>query len=168
MNNKKLIKMVAAALMAALTCVATFAIHIPSPAGYIHPGDSFVLLSGMILGPIYGPLAAGIGSMLADLLAGYPQYALATFVIKALTAMVAALIFRKGKIGMAILAGVCGGIVVTLGYFVYDSFLVGLAVAIEQAPLNGVQNLLGVVISTLLLPLLIRIPQIKEIMNNKQ
>lgn len=168
MNTRKLIKMVTAALMAALTCVATFAIHIPSPAGYIHPGDSFVLLSGMILGPIYGPLAAGIGSMLADLLAGFPQYALATFVIKALTAVVAALIFRKGKIGTVILAGICGSIVVTLGYFIYDNFLVGFAVAVEQAPLNGVQNLLGIVIATLLLPLLSRIPQIQEIMDHKQ
>lgn len=164
MNNKKLIKLVTAALMAALTCVATYAIHIPSPAGYIHPGDGFVLLSGIILGPIYGPLAAGIGSLLADLIAAYPQYALATLIIKALTAALAAFIYRKGKLSSVILAGVLGSFIVTPGYFIYDSFLYGLAAALEQSPLNGIQNLLGIAVAALLFPLIIRIPQIIDIM----
>lgn len=164
MYNKRLIKLVTAALMAALTCAATYAIHIPSPAGYIHPGDGFVLLSGIILGPIYGSLAGGIGSLLADLIAGYPQYALATLLIKALTAALAAFIYRKERIVSVILAGVLGSLIVTPGYFIYDSFLYGAAVALEQAPLNAIQNLLGIAVSTLLFPLVIRIPQIRDIM----
>ena len=37
-----------ASLMAALTCVGTMIIKIPTPTnGYIHPGDGFVLLSGL-------------------------------------------------------------------------------------------------------------------------
>ena len=66
-------KIVIAALLAAFTCIATMSIRIPTPGtgGYIHPGDAIVLLSGIILGPGYGFLAAGIGSALADLLGGY-------------------------------------------------------------------------------------------------
>ena len=60
-----------AALMAAMACVATMVIKIPIPAtgGYINLGDCIVLLSGIILGPVYGGIAAGLGSALADLLA---------------------------------------------------------------------------------------------------
>ena len=48
--------MVFAALFAALACVATMSLHIPTPGtgGYIHPGDAIVVLSGILLGPVYG------------------------------------------------------------------------------------------------------------------
>ena len=44
-------------------------IRIPTPGtgGYIHPGDAIVILSGVILGPAYGFLAAGIGSCMSVL-----------------------------------------------------------------------------------------------------
>ena len=50
-NTKKLIL---AALFAALSCVATMSIRIPTPGtgGYIHPGDAIVILCGVILGPM--------------------------------------------------------------------------------------------------------------------
>ena len=95
MNDKKIRKLVLAALLAALVCVATMVVQIPSPMqGYVNLGDCFVLLSGWLLGPWYGGAAAGIGSMLTDLLSGYGYYAPGTFVIKGLDALVAALIFK--------------------------------------------------------------------------
>ena len=52
---KNLKKYVLSALFAALCCIATMLIQCPSPTGgYIHLGDGFVILSGIILGPIYG------------------------------------------------------------------------------------------------------------------
>ena len=51
--------LVTAALLAALTCIATMVIKVPTPTlGYVHPGDGLVLLCGLILGPVYGSLAA--------------------------------------------------------------------------------------------------------------
>ena len=95
MSDKKVQKLVVSALMAALTYVATMVVQIPSPMnGYVNLGDCFVLLSGWLLGPWYGGAAAGIGSMLTDLLSGYGYYAPGTFVIKGLDALVAALIFK--------------------------------------------------------------------------
>ena len=68
MNDKKIRKLVLAALLAALVCVATMVVQIPSPMqGYVNLGDCFVLLSGWLLGPWYGFAAGGIGSMLADI-----------------------------------------------------------------------------------------------------
>ena len=62
MNDKKIRKLVLAALLAALVCVATMVVQIPSPMqGYVNLGDCFVLLSGWLLGPWYGFAAGGIG-----------------------------------------------------------------------------------------------------------
>ena len=78
------------ALMAALTCVATIIIKIPSPLkGYLNLGDCVVLLAGWVLLPAYGFLSAGLGSALADLFSGYVIYAPATFIIKGCMALMA-------------------------------------------------------------------------------
>lgn len=169
MNTDQLKKFITAALFAALTCFATYIIRIPSPTGYIHPGDSFVILSGIILGPIYGALSAGIGSMLADILAAYPQYAIASFIIKALVAMVCSFIYRrlKRKLYSLAVAGVVGGIIVTLGYFTVEYFMYGFGGALSGVPLNIVQNIFGIILSLMLYPLLSRIPQIKDLILSK-
>ena len=176
MRTDKITKLVTAALMAAMTCVTTMIIAVPSPAGgYIHPGDGFVLLSGIILGPFYGGLAAGIGSMLADLLLGYSGYALATLIIKGMAAIVGVSVFRllrrnhKPHILPLLFAGIFGGITVTIGYFIFESFLLGLGLgaALLNVPANLVQNTFGVLVSILLFPLLHKVPQIRSIMDNK-
>lgn len=175
MNNKTQ-KIVIAALMAAMTCVATMIIKVPSPtSGYIHLGDGFVLLSGIILGPFYGGIAAGIGSMFADLFSGYAGYAPATFLIKALAAFAAGIIFHvlNPFFSKPVLrtipvlsAGVGGGILVTGGYFIFEAFAMGLGVpaALTGVPFNLVQNVFGIIVAALLMPLLGRVQVVKEFM----
>ena len=87
MSTKKLVY---TAVMMALVCIATSIIKIPTPftSGYIHLGDSMIFLSVAILGWGYGALAAGIGSMLADILGGYAVWALPTLIIKSLMAII--------------------------------------------------------------------------------
>jgi uncharacterized membrane protein len=92
-------------------------IKIPTlTGGYMNIGDGMVLLCGFILGPVWGSLAAGIGSMLADLV-GYPIYAIATFLIKALMAFVAYFlmkflkaVFKKRHFVAYIVAGLAAAI----------------------------------------------------------
>ena len=87
--HSKTKKIITSALMAALVCVATMIIHIPSPLkGYINIGDCVVLLAGWMLSPCYGFLAAGLGSALADLFSGYVTYAPATFIIRAIVPLI--------------------------------------------------------------------------------
>ena len=163
------------ALFAALTFVATSIIKIPTVTqGYIHPGDGLVLLSGLLLGPLWGTLAAGVGSALSDILGGYFVYAPATFIIKALSALVAFLIFRaltkketKGSILKVISAGIGGEAVMVLGYFVFEIFMIaivngtnltaGLAVAAAGIIPNVIQGVVGIAISSLLYPVLHRL-----------
>lgn len=85
-RNNKLRLLVLAAMFAAMTCVLTFFVKIPTAGGYIHLGDSVIYLAASILPAPYAMLAAGIGGGLADLFGGYFHYILPTFIIKALIA----------------------------------------------------------------------------------
>lgn len=170
-TDKKIVKLVTAALMAALTCVVTMFLPITIPntqGGYIHPGDAFVLLSGIILGPLYGGLAAGIGSLLADVFFGAFLYAPGTFVIKTLAAIAGAISYRYIRKGSIIFAGIFVGITVTVGYFIYECIIYGnLATPLANTPYNLIQNVMGIVIASLLLPLVKKVPQIRIMMSSK-
>ena len=150
MNNQKVRKLVLRALMAALVYVATSIIQIPSPVnGYVNLGDCFVLLSGWLLGPWYGAAAAGIGSMLVDLLSGYGHYVPGTLIIKGVDALAAALIFRAmGRSKTALLvSGTVGEIIMVVGYFFYASLILGKGLAAAASiPGNIVQGIAGVTI----------------------
>ena len=72
MKNSKIMKITFVGLMAALVFAASYMrIVIPLSLGgntaAIHFGNIFCVISGLLLGPLYGGLAAGIGSALYDL-----------------------------------------------------------------------------------------------------
>ena len=167
--NNNLKKLIFAALFAALSCVATMSIRIPTPGtgGYIHPGDAIVILSGIILGPVWGFLAGGIGSALSDLIGGYFIYVPITFVIKGLVALAAGLLYQKigknqkSRYIAVILGGVADIILVAGGYFVCEFFIYG-AGAAASIPANIIQGVGGLVISCILYPILISIPNVRQ------
>ncbi len=150
-KQKNLQKVAISALLTAIVCVATFIVKIPSPAtnGYFNLGDCFVLLSGWLLGPVYGALAAGLGSALADILSGYMQYALPTFVIKALMA-IAAYYVTKAIIKKPLIGKLTGGIVaeaiMVLGYFGYEAVILGYGLAAAGSVLSNImQGIIGII-----------------------
>ena len=167
--NNNLKKLILAALFAALSCVATMSIRIPTPGtgGYIHPGDAIVILSGVILGPVWGFLAGGIGSALSDLIGGYFIYVPITFMIKGLVALAAGLLYQKvgknqkSRYIAVILGGVADIILVAGGYFVCEFFIYGAGSA-ASIPANIIQGVGGLVISCILYPILISIPNVRQ------
>ena len=167
--NNNLKKLILAALFAALSCVATMSIRIPTPGtgGYIHPGDAIVILSGVILGPVWGFLAGGIGSALSDLIGGYFVYVPITFMIKGLVALAAGLLYQKvgktqkSRYAAVVLGGVADIILVAGGYFVCEYFIYG-AGAAASIPANIIQGIGGLVISCIIYPILISIPNVRQ------
>ena len=155
--NTRTKKIVMAALMAALACVATMIIKIPSPLkGYLNLGDCIVLVSGWMLSPTYGFLAAGLGSALADVFSGYATYAPATFIIKGLMALIAFYGFKLlnkkiGNLPSRIVSGIVAEIVMILGYFVFEGFLYGFIPSAINIPANGVQGIAGLIIGVILM-----------------
>ena len=149
-------KIVMAALMAALTCVATMIVKIPSPLkGYLNLGDCVVLTAGWMLSPVYGFLTAGLGSALADLFSGYVVYAPATFLIKGLMALIAyygcKLIHKKfGDLPSRIISGIAAELMMILGYFVFEGCMYGFGPSVVNIPANGVQGVAGLIIGVIL------------------
>ena len=144
-------------MLAALTCVATMVIKIPSPLnGYINLGDCIVLLSGWLLSPVYGFFAAGLGSALADLFSGYAAYAPATFLIKGLMALIACggvKLFQKrvDKQFSRIISGVTAELFMIAGYWLFEGFLYGFISSAVNIPANGLQGLAGLILGILLI-----------------
>ena len=180
MNDNKLLLLTRAALFCALTTVATLMIRIPIPGtGYVNPGDAIVLLSGFLLGPVYGAAAAGIGSGIADLVSGYVIYAPATTVIKAFCAFCAAALFRllethnnrtgapigKYIVPNMVFSGIISELTMTAGYFLYEGLVVlrgsgdlnvSFAGAAAGIPFNLLQGVCGIVLAGVLYPVLKR------------
>lgn len=160
--NSNTKKIVMAALMAALICVATMIIKIPSPLkGYLNLGDCVVLTAGWMLSPLYGFLAAGIGSALADMFSGYIIYAPATFAIKGCMALIACFGFKylhrkTGDMPSRIISGIVAELMMILGYFVFEGFMYGFGPSAVNIPANGVQGIAGLIIGIVLTKVFIK------------
>ena len=170
-KNEKIQLIVLAGLFAAIVTVSTMIIRIPTPTkGYINLGDCFVNIAGWLLGPIYGGAAAGIGSALSDLFAGYTVYILPTFVIKGLMVVIAYAVYKAlskrtpGIVGR-IVSAVAAELVMIVGYAVFEAFLYSsVATALTGVAGNVVQGIGGVAFGVILYEgVIARIPAAKGI-----
>jgi uncharacterized membrane protein len=152
------------AVMTALTTVATIIIAIPFPttSGYLNFGDTMVLLSGLILGPLGGFLAGGIGSAFGDIALGYFHFAPITLLVKGCEGMVVGLLSRRIRFNKWLtrwdIAGLLAGSVVMLtGYFIAEAPLYGLGPAVEELIFtNSLQVIVGSVVAAVAGPVVRR------------
>ena len=145
-NNNKVKRICITGLMAALICVATAFIKMPTGinSGYLHFGDSMIYLAGCLLGP-WASLAAAIGGALADVISGAPQWAPATAIIKAINAIPFILVVRntnhkiitKWTVLMTVVSGLW-----TIGcYLVAEGIMYSFPTALTSVPFSCVQAL---------------------------
>ena len=123
------------------------------------PAVTSYLVAGLLLGPWWGGAAAGIGSMLTDLLNGYAHYAPGTFVIKGCMAIAAALLAKAmgRKAGGYVVSGIVAEVIMVAGYFGYAALLLGKGIgAAASIPGNLVQAVMGLAIGLILFFLLKR------------
>ena len=165
-TNDSIKKLVLASLFAAFTFVATLIhIHVPGmQTGYVNLGDCLVIVSAVLLGPVYGSLAGGIGSALTDFLHGYVIYVPATFIIKTLMGIAVCFIYKLAskdkdkynlKVFPLILGGVFAELIMVCGYFLYEGlFIVNFAGAALGIFGNCIQGVFGVICSILVLKVL--------------
>ena len=94
-SNAVITKIVFTGVMAAIICVIT-TFRIPLGQSKVHFANSMCLLSGLLLGPVWGGTAAGLGSAIYDvLLGGYSFFdALITFVSKFALAWVTGILYK--------------------------------------------------------------------------
>lgn len=151
MKTEQIKRMVLIATFAAIVfaggCVA-----LPAGIGNINLSDSMILFCAMLMGPIPALIAGIIGATLSDLAAGYTIYIPATLLIKAGMALLLWLIWKLLKNQNYMLRFVIGGVVaeffMVLGYFVYESAVLGLGLgATANIPANLLQGALAVGLS---------------------
>ena len=154
-------RLAAAGVCGAITLLLTWlgAIPIPMPGGvgYLNLGDAGVLLSACLLAneklgiggkraALYAAAAAGIGSALADVLAGFALYAPVTFAVKGLLALGCVLLLCAFPRKLRALALLLPAPIVPLGYLCYELLLYG-NTALANVPANALQVLVGAVLA---------------------
>ena len=148
-ETNKIQKICITGVMAALIAVCIFAVRFPiaSGQGYIHTGDAVVYLSGCLLGP-YGIIASAIGGALADLLSGFPVWALPTAIIKGMNVLpfLLAVSFYRKKQGKkkiislyTVIASVASGFITVFGYALVEVFLYSPEAAVADMIPNTIQ-----------------------------
>ena len=94
-SNALVTKIVFSGVMAAIVCVITI-FRIPLGQSKVHFANSMCLLAGLLLGPVWGGTAAGLGSAIYDVLLvgyGFPD-ALTTVVSQFATASATGILYR--------------------------------------------------------------------------
>lgn len=155
MRDQRVKQLALGGLLASLVLLATWQLKVPTAIGYIHLGDGVIFLSAMLMGN-FAALVAGVGSALADLMAGYPQYIIPTFIIKAAMGLLAARLTLSGKhIRNAFVFAIAECIMVG-GYFLFELFYYkNWGSAVGSVPFNLLQGIAGValgVVFSLYLP----------------
>lgn len=163
-------------LMGALVLVGTY-LNIPIPVlgdrTMIGLGNVFCILSGLLLGPLYGGAAAGIGSFIFDLIGGWASSAPFTLVFKFLMAFVCGLIAYGGdktakSLKRLIIAAVSGSLtycVLYLGKSYIEAALLGNAAEAVRTILivKGSASLTNAIIADIIsIPLFIAIRKALE------
>lgn len=123
--------------------------------------------------------------MFSDIFSGYVTWAPATFIIKALTGGIAGLLFhrfkntlysKKGRYAALAIGGIVGEAIMVIGYFLYEtglaalgsgalnqaSIAAGIASSATGIPFNIVQGVVGIILSLILLPVLSKIPDVRD------
>lgn len=158
MNRKssdRTLRIVIAAMFAAMIAVMTAFVQIKTPTGgYVHLGDSMIYLAASFLPLPYAILAAAIGGGIADLLV-YPETIIYTIIIKAINAVFFSAKGDKLLTKRNALMTIPSGLVTVVGYSLSklirqllagDSFHSAVVNALWKIPENGIQAIASALI----------------------
>lgn len=124
-QTKMLLRVGIITAFATLAFIGTTIIRIPIPAtgGYFNLGDTFVMASALLYGPVVGGLVGLIGPTASDAI-GFPQFILATAIVKGIEGLVVGFLAKNAinsfRIWFALFVGV---IILVLGYFVFEALI---------------------------------------------
>ena len=134
------------AVLIALTAVFTLLIKIPTPArGYVNLSDVAITFAALIFGPWVGMVAGGVGTALADLLAGFAPFAPLSFIAHGVEGFLIGWLGRgRRTVGGMTLAWLAGSVAMVAIYLVGEGlFYTGWAPALAEAPMNAFQAVVG-------------------------
>ena len=147
-KNSERIRLIAlSGMFAAMITVMTTFIRIPaSHNGYTHAGDSMIYLAAMVLPAPFAAAASSVGGFMADILAGAPEWAFATAIIKAINTLpfIAVRYYLK-KLGRdnriislySIAMLIPTSLVTIIGYYIAEGLMFGFEASLVTTLLTG-------------------------------
>lgn len=147
-HSEHTLRIVIAAMFAAMIAVMTAFVQIKTPTGgYVHLGDSMIYLTASFLPLPFAVAASAIGGGIADLLV-YPETIIYTIIIKAVNAVFFSAKSDKILTKRNALMTIPSGLVTVVGYSVSklirqllagDAFHSALVTALWKMPENAIQ-----------------------------
>jgi uncharacterized membrane protein len=139
------------AVFAAVTTVFTYIkIFFAPTRGYYNFGDVAITFCAITFGPLTALISGGIGTALADLLGGFPQWAPISLVVHGLEGLAIGLIvsLRRDNLLIQSLGGLVGMLLMIGGYFAAESTIMGMGLgpALAEVPVNIAQSGTGVIL----------------------
>lgn len=124
--QSRLKKLTVTSMFTAMIFVVTRFLQVPVGIGYIHLGDVLVYMCACLMGNPWALIAGGIGQALADVASGFSVYAPATFLIKAIVAVIMS--FAKNNTPKILtkksaILTIPSGVIVVAGYFIADTIV---------------------------------------------
>lgn len=160
-------QMLLTAMFIAVVTVSTYIrIHVPlGTGGLIHIGTLTMFTIALRFGRRYGAISGGVGMALFDLFSEWVIWAPGTLVIRFIAG------FLVGHIAMSkhgqgesrvrnLLACLAGGLVIVVGYFIYESIFLGTGLAALASVLGNVAQLIIGLLAIFILP---SIPRLKDL-----
>lgn len=162
-KDSRVYHIVMTAMMMCIIMVSILLLRIPIPftQGYVNLSDAMVFMAVIILGWRYGAVAAGLGSMLGDLMAGFAIWAPWSLGIKAGMAIIFGLILEsalcrrklsgRGFLSVEIVGMVLAGLFMAAGYYFAEGIMYGNWIAaVLGIPWNIAQFAVGIVLAVVL------------------
>lgn len=137
-------KYVTYAMMTALTLAISMWVIIPIPGsnGFVSLIDAGIFTSALLFGPVGGFFVGALSGGLIDLISGYFQWTLFSFVIHGVQGWVAGK-FSTRKGWGEIIGLIAASLIMVSGYFLSSWFMYGLPAAVAAVPSDSIQTLVG-------------------------
>ena len=135
-------------LAAAVYVVTLF--RFPLLGSKVHFANAVCLLAGLLLGPVPGGLAAGLGSAIYDLMAGYGAETIITFVSKFAMAWVCGKVFlafgqKRFQIDRLAVASACGAFTYVALYMLKSLIMYGWGGVVSRFPASIINAVVAII-----------------------
>lgn len=150
MDIKQLTKI---SLMVALTVALSLMVVIPVPAtkGLVTLCDVGIYVGAFLFGPIGGFFVGALSGGLIDLLSGYPQWIIFSFIIHGVQGLIAGYLMQR--MGKRIFSLIVASIWMIIGYMIATGLLYGWPAGMASIIGNIMQTAFGTIVAMALIQL---------------